>query len=118
MQVARAFRFLALLAAFLVVAARCASGLSFAVPSLAEGFSGSGISEARPSTDAPVDPAASAVADLDDDSDDGVDALIPPATQRLVALADEAGAAVGCGAWVDQRALPSHALTLERPPRA
>jgi hypothetical protein len=116
--VARAFRFLALLAAFLVVVARSASGLSFAVGSLAQGFSGSGISEARPSTDAPVDQDTSAVADLDDDADDGVDALIAPAPVRLVALADEAGAALGCSAWVEQRALPSHALTLDRPPRA
>lgn len=115
---ARAFRFLALLAAFLVVVARSASGLSFAAASPGQGYSGSGISEARPSTNAPVDQDTSAVADVDDDADDSADALIAPAPVRLVALVDEAGAALGGSAWVDQRALPSHALTFDRPPRA
>jgi hypothetical protein len=116
--VARAFRFLALLAAFFVVVARAASGLSLAVASATPGFAGSGISAACPSRGAPADQDSSAVADLDDDSDDSADALIAPAPVRLVALADEAGAALGCTAWVEQRALASHALTLERPPRA
>ena len=114
---ARALWFLALLSAFFVVAVRCLSGLGSAeLP--AAGASASSAAEARPSSGNEGDQDSSA--DLEDDSDDSTDPLPALAARvpvRLLAFSDTKGTGLDCGALVAQRALPSHAASLERPPR-
>ncbi|MEO7033861.1 MAG: hypothetical protein ABI548_08260 [Polyangiaceae bacterium] len=112
---ARALWFLALLSAFFVVAVRCLSGAPASAPCAIATDS----AEARSSSPDEDEPLASA--DLDDDSDDSADPLpalaAPPAT-RLVTFTDTQGTGLECGALVALRALPSHAASLDRPPRA
>jgi hypothetical protein len=116
-EVTRVLRLLVLFAAFFVVAARCLGSYS-PLASSAEPSSGASESQARPSPSAPIDQDAPCTADLDDDSDDGADALLAPAPVRLSTLVDEAPAGLGRGVWAAQGPLPSHASSLERPPRA
>ncbi len=113
---ARALWFLALLSAFFVVAVRCLSGPS-SVASPAS-TSPASAAEARPSSGNEGDQDSSA--DLEDDSDDSTDPLPALAARvpvRLLAFSDTKGTGLECGALVAQRALPSHAASLERPPR-
>ena len=112
---ARALWFLALLSAFFVVAVRCLSGL----PSATLTSSAASGTEARPSSGNEGDQDSSA--DLEDDSDDNADplpALAARGAARLFVFTDTTGTGLECGALVAQRALPSHAASLERPPRA
>ena len=74
-------------------------------------------SQICPASEQPADQDTLAPVALDDDSDDGVDPLLTPATVELSVLSYGECAALSCGAMVAQRALPSHALSLERPPR-
>ncbi len=60
----------------------------------------------------------SLAADLEDASEDGVDALIAPAPVRLIALAGGDTTGLESGALVAQRPRSSHAQSLDRPPRA
>lgn len=110
---ARALWLLTLFSAFFVVAVRCLSGFSDAPSASAP----SGV-EARPS--AGNEGGQDTPADLDDDSDDGADpqpALAATAPARLLTFTDTQGTGLECGALAAQRALPSHAASLERPPR-
>jgi hypothetical protein len=113
--VTRALRFLALFTALFVVTVRCLSGLPLAVACAA--LPESGASEASAPTDQPREQdslAPVAVDDSDDDADVAVAALPP----RIRLLTDGEAPAVDCGALTAERALPSHAPSLERPPRA
>ncbi|HEY3665983.1 MAG TPA: hypothetical protein VGL19_08290 [Polyangiaceae bacterium] len=116
-EVTRVLRLLVLFAAFFVVAVRCFGSYS-ALASAAEPSSRVSKSQARPSPSAPIDQDAPCTAELDDDSDDSADALLAPAPVRLSALIDDAPAGLDRGVWAAQGPLPSHASSLERPPRA
>ncbi len=118
LAVARALYVFALLSAFLVVAVRCLSGFPSGISGVTAGFNGSRTVTACPSSGAPQDSEALACADSDDDADDATDALIATLPVHLVPLASGNFEGVGCGVAVAERALPSHAQGLERPPRA
>ncbi|MEI9954553.1 MAG: hypothetical protein WDO74_37695 [Pseudomonadota bacterium] len=110
----RAFRFLALFTALLVVSARCVSGFPLAVcVALPE----PGATEICPPSDQPHEQDTLAAVALDD-SDDDADPVVAPSAPRIRLLRDGALAATDCGALAAERALASHAPSLERPPRA
>ena len=113
----RALRYLVLLSALFVVAVRCLSGFPLAracVEVLPEAVS----VELCPTSDVPASEDTLAPVALDDDSDDGADPLVTPALLHLVVLGHGEVSGTGRGILVAQRALPSHAPNLERPPRA
>ncbi|MEP7052952.1 MAG: hypothetical protein ABJB12_21480 [Pseudomonadota bacterium] len=112
---ARALSLLALLSAFFVVAVRCLGGPA------ASSANAPALHSAAACPSSGDDDDQAATADLDDDSDDGVDplpALAASAPVRLVTFMDTKGRRLGRGAAVAERPLPSHAASLERPPRA
>ena len=113
----RALRFFALLTAFFVVAVRCLGGVPL-VLACGSVLPESPAAEFCPATDQPVSDDTLAPVALDDDSDDGADALLAPAPLELSVLTYGIDAGIGRGALAPQRALPSHALGLDRPPRA
>ena len=113
--VTRALRFLALFTAFFVVSVRCLSGFPSVLTCVALPISGS--TQACPPSDnepreedslAPV-----AVEDLDDDADP----VVAPLAPRIRLLGDGQAPVAECGALAAERALPSHAPSLDRPPR-
>ena len=114
---ARALWLLALLSAFFVAAVRCLSG---SVSSCASA-SGTSSTETRAlSGDSDDEDGQAAPADLDDDSDDNAEplpALAAASPVRLLTFADQQGTGLPCGALAAERPLPSHAPSLERPPR-
>jgi hypothetical protein len=113
----RAFQVLAVLSAFFVVAVRCLGAFPLLVANADSPLTGRSV-EARSSSGVPVDPGSMAISEADDDADDGAEAFIAPAAVRLVALAPAAAAGLVGGARAHERALPSHAPSLDRPPRA
>jgi len=76
------------------------------------------VAEFCPATDQPVSDDTLAPVPVDDDSDDSADALLAPVPVELRVLAYGADSGLDCGALAPQRALPSHAPSLDRPPRA
>jgi hypothetical protein len=113
----RAFQVLAVLSAFFVVAVRCLGAFPLPVANAGSQLASSSV-EARSSSGAPVDQGSMAISEADDDADDGAEALIAPAAVRLVALAPATASGLDGGARAHERALPSHAPSLDRPPRA
>ena len=111
----RALRFLALFTALFVVAVRSLGGF----PLVAEcgALMVSGASELCPASDEPREEDTLAPVTMDD-SDDSVDALITPAPVRVRLLTYREPSAAECGVLAEERALPSHAPSLDRPPRA
>jgi hypothetical protein len=73
--------------------------------------------ECSPASDQPREQDALAPVAIDD-SDDGSDALIAPAPPRVRLLTYGESAGSERRPWVSERALMSHAPSLERPPRA
>jgi len=112
--VSRALWFLALLTAFIVAGARALSAFPSAaaeeraaVPTLSEG------------SQTPSEQSSSSNVTLEDDSDDdGADGLIAPAFVEFALRVVPAPLTAQLGASEQQRALQSHALGLDRPPRA
>jgi hypothetical protein len=111
--VSRALWFLALLTAFVVAGARAlclfpasAAEERAAVPALSQGSQAP--SEQAPSTNVTLE---------DDSDDDGADGLIAPAGVDIALPVVPAPLAAQLGASEQQRALPSHAQGLDRPPR-
>ena len=114
--VIRALRLLALLTAFFVVALRGLGGLPAALT--CSPVSVEADSQLCPAVPQPVEADSLSLAAVDDDSDDSADALLAPAALELNLLPCGVARGLGCGALVAQRALPSHAPSLERPPRS
>ena len=112
----RVLRLFALLSAFFVVAVRCLGGFPLALVSVDAVVQSDG-SEACPPTDPLAAQDSLAPVAFDDNSDDGAEPALTPAPLevRLLGHADSVG--LGCGTLAAQRALPSHAPNLERPPR-
>ncbi|MEI9940681.1 MAG: hypothetical protein WDO69_25995 [Pseudomonadota bacterium] len=110
----RALRFLALFTALFVVTVRCLSGLS--LPSACVAVPEAGATEVCPASDQPREEDTLAPVAMDD-ADDGADALIAPTPPHIRLLAHGEASAADCGALAADRALPSHAPSLERPPR-
>ena len=113
--VIRALRFLALFTAFFVVTVRCLSG--FPLPAACMALPEVGGSELCPASDAPREQDTLAPVAVDD-ADDGADAAIAASGARIRLLTHDQASATDCGASAAERALPSHAPSLERPPRA
>ena len=111
----RALRFLALFSALFVVTVRGLGGVPCnagrATPTAAEA------TQVNPASDEPRERDALAAIDLDD-SDDDVDAVVAPSPVRIRLLTYGAALAGDGGALTAERALPSHAPSLDRPPRA
>ena len=110
--VTRALWFFALLAAFVVVGARCLSMFSPALAS--DSASSAAVSQTQ---HAPADQDQATGATLDDDSDDGVDALIAPSPAVLAVVTAPRAEAATLGVLGQQWALQSHSRGLDRPPR-
>jgi hypothetical protein len=113
--VTRALRFLALFTALFVVTVRCLSGYPSAA--VCAGLFVPGAIEICPVTDEPREhdslaPLAS------DDSDDANDPLVAPLPLRVRLLTCAEPSGPECGMLASDRALTSHAPSLERPPRA
>ncbi len=119
--VTRALRFLALLSAFFVVAVRCLGGFPLALACVEAAPSSDVSTQAPTSSACPESPASDddtlAPVALDDDSDDGADALLTPAPVEVKLQFGAVCSGLACSALAHQRALPSHAPSLERPPR-
>jgi hypothetical protein len=113
--VTRALRFLALFTAFFVVTVRCLS--SFPLLEACAVLPDSGMLECSPASEQPREQDALAPVAIDD-SDDGSDAVIASSPPRVRLLTYGAPAGSERGPWVSERALASHAPSLERPPRA
>ena len=115
--VTRVFRFFALLSAFFVVAVRCLGGfpLTVACVSASVEVAESGVC---PPSDHPADDDTLAPVPAFDSEDDGAEPALTPAPVEvsLLTFAEPSGEAGGVLA--EQRALPSHAPSLERPPRS
>ena len=110
--VTRALWFFALLAAFVVVGARCLSVFSLALASETE--SSAAVSQ---TPHAPADRDEGTGATLGDDADDGVDALIAPSPAVLAVVTAPRAEAATLGVLRQQWALQSHRRGLDRPPR-
>ena len=117
----RVLRLFALLSALFVVAVRCLGGFPLALVGVDAAVRSDGSEVCPPSEPLPardsLAPSAFDV-DSDDDSDDGAEPALTqaPVDVRLLGYAEFV--ALGCGTLTAQRALPSHAPNLERPPRA
>jgi len=112
--VTRALRFLALITALFVVTVRCLSGFPLAATCVAA--LAAGATEACPASDQPGEQDTLAPVALDD-LDDDVDPVVAPSPLRIRLLTEREPTGADCGALVAARALPSHAPSLERPPR-
>ncbi|HKO52399.1 MAG TPA: hypothetical protein VJV79_32050 [Polyangiaceae bacterium] len=113
--VIRVLRFLALFTAFFVVTVRGLSGFPLlaacaALPEL-------GTSGVCPASEAPRENDTLAPVAVGD-WDDGADAVIAPSPLRVRLSTSRDASRNGRGALAAERALPSHAPSLERPPRA
>jgi len=113
--VIRALRLLALFTALFVVSLRCSSG--FPLTAVCSSLSEFGASQFCPASEEPHEQDTLAAV-FSDDSDDGADALIAPTAPRIQLLTHGAATRGDRGALAAERALPSHAPSLERPPRA
>lgn len=113
---ARWFRFFALLSALVVIAVRSVSGLPLAQACNASLLAGQALQICPPS-EQPADEDLLAPVAINEDADDGADALLTPAAVDVRVLSSGEGGFVVSGAIAPQRALPSHAQSLERPPR-
>jgi len=109
-----ALRFLALFAALFVVSVRCLSGFPSAVVCTA--LPALGASELCPASDEPREHDSLAPVAVDD-SDDANDPLITPSPLRVRLLTDAEPSGAERGVLASDRALASHAPSLERPPR-
>ena len=112
----RALRLLALFTTLFVVSVRFLSGFP-AVDCLALALSGGGAIELCPASEEPREEDTLAPV-ATDDADDGADALIAPAPLRVRLRPYGELPSAKCGALAVERALASHAPSLERPPRA
>ena len=113
--VTRALRFLALFTALFVVSVRCLSGFPLAAGCVA--LSDATALEFCPASDEPREDDTLAPVAIDD-SDDGADAVLAPSEPRIRLLTHGGATGQECGALAAARALPSHAPSLDRPPRA
>ena len=111
----RALRLFALLTAFFVVSVRCLSGFPLTVACAA--LPDFGADQLCPLSDEPREEDILAPVVMDD-ADDGADALIAPPPPRIRVLKHGHAAGAERGALAADRALSSHARSLERPPRA
>jgi hypothetical protein len=109
--VTRALFFFALLAAF-VVGARCLSAFMAPPDQSTHGVA------LRQASHAPAEQESGIALSLDDDSDDGVDALLAPSPSVLELQPMPRVVSAQLGEPRQQRALQSHARGFERPPRA
>lgn len=112
----RALRLLALITTLFVVSVRFLSGFP-ALDCLALALSGDGAIEFCPASDEPRDEDTLAPVAMDD-VDDDADALIAPTPLRVRLRPSGEPPAAKCGVLAVDRALASHAPSLERPPRA
>lgn len=110
------FRLFALLSAFFVVAVRCLGGFPLAVACVSASVEEQQVS-ACPAPDQPADDDTMAPVAAFDSEDDGAEpALAPPPVEvSLLTYAEPTG--IGGVVMADQRALPSHAPSLDRPPQ-
>ena len=117
-SVTRVLWLLALLTAFLVVAARLA-GLPLAVAFAAEDPPDFAVQQlCQDERDEGVgDGASTPPVEVDDDQEQGSAPLMHLASVALKLPPDGESRGLLAGALVDQRALPSHAQSLDRPPR-
>ncbi len=111
----RALRFLALFTALFVVTVRSLSGFPAAASCVA--LAVTGVTEACPADDQPREQDSLAPVAAND-SDDDADPVVAPSPPRIRLLSDGKAFAADCGALAAERALPSHAPSLDRPPRA
>ncbi len=111
----RALRILALFTAVFVVSVRFLGAFPVAAECVA--LAAGGATEVCPASDEPREEDTLAPVAMED-SDDGSDALIAPSPLRVRLLT--AGEPTGnkCGVLAADRALASHAPSLDRPPRA
>lgn len=114
---ARLFWLLALCTAFFVVAMRLA-GLPLAVASACDAVAGARDLCESGSNSSDQDDGAFAPVDSDDDAEHGSAPLMTLPRSRVEALASAVPAGLPAGALSEQRARPSHARGLERPPRS
>jgi len=117
MAVIRALRFFALLSALFVVAVRCLGGFPLALACVDAVVQGDG-TQARPASDQPAEQDSLAPVAFADDADDGAEPAVTPAAVNIRMFGEAESEGMACGTLVAQRALPSHAPNLERPPRA
>ena len=110
---ARVLWLLALVTAFLVVAVRLA-GLPLAVACAADDLRDAAGEGKGDHFD---DEALSPVEVDDDDAEHGSAPFMPAASVALELLPNSDPGRLGCSAWAEPQPLPSHAPTLERPPR-
>ena len=111
----RALWFIVLLATFVVAGARCLSAFPFAASGADESASGAAMSQG---SNAPCEPDPAAGGTIEDDSDDGVDALLAPSPADLALVAPPVAVAGKLSVLCQQGPLVSHAQGLDRPPRA
>ena len=112
--VTRALRFLALFTAFFVVSVRCLSGFPQVLTCVAP--STFGVTQACPPSEDPREEDSLAPVAVDD-SDDDADPVVAPSPPRIRLLREGVAPGAECGALAAERALPSHAPSLDRPPR-
>ena len=116
----RVFRLFALLAAFFVVAVRCLGGFPLAMACVSASTDtavDAPVTGVCPADEAPPDDTMAPVAAFDSEDDGAEPALAPPAVEiSLLTFAEPVDAGAAAAAY--QRALPSHAQSLERPPRS
>jgi hypothetical protein len=113
--VTRVLRFFALFTALFVVSVRCVSGLPLAALCVAGAL---GSAEAHPCSDEPREQDALAPVAVDDSDDDAdPDPVVASTAPRIRLLSDGEPCAAECAAMEAEPSLPSHARSLERPPR-
>ncbi|MET0792579.1 MAG: hypothetical protein ABW061_13745 [Polyangiaceae bacterium] len=112
----RVFRLFALLSAFFVVAVRCLGGFPLAMACVSASTEGERIAVC-PAPEQPADDDSLAPVAAFDNEDDGAEPALAPPPVELSVLTFAEPTGLGCGALAAQRALPSHAPSLDRPPR-
>jgi len=108
---------LALFTTLFVVSVRFVGGFPWAADGLALALDVGSASEVCPASDEPREQDTLAPVAMDD-SDDSSDAVIAPSPLHVRVLAYGEPPAKKCGVMAVERALASHAPSLERPPRA
>jgi hypothetical protein len=114
------FRLFALLSAFFVVAVRCLGGFPVVMACAPAGAASSeqAPSALCPPSEQPESEDTLAPVDAADGEDEGAEAALTPASVELNVLFFAQPSDPRRGFVAAQRPLPSHAPSLERPPRA
>ncbi len=111
------FRLFALLSALFVVAVRCLGGFPLAMACVSASVDAAQ-SSLCPASEQPADDDTLAPVTAFDSEDDGAEPALTPQPVEVSLLTFAEPAAMASGVLADQRALPSHAPSLDRPPRS